>query len=195
MEKRKRDPVVPEMRERLLANRDGEIMRGQWLDLIVQPLVILALLLAAVFLVFGEDMIAIIADIWWVVVPLIVLLVFVPVDLPRLSLRARAGAFRPPVCGRAALVGLLEADGLLHRRPTSWCAFPGGSRRAFRSRSTASTWSITSKNRRAKSCSASRPPTTRMPRRGCRARSLSARHSAARALILTKRIYDFQNSL
>ena len=67
VEKRKRDPVVPEMRERLLANRDGRLMPSQWLDLIVQPLLILALLIGVAFVVFGELMLALLADSWWVV--------------------------------------------------------------------------------------------------------------------------------
>src|SRR5664279_803091 len=79
MEKRKRDPVVPEMRKRLLANREGRLMTGQWLDLIVQPLVILGLLTAAAFVVFGDDMVALLADIWWIVLPLIALFILLPV--------------------------------------------------------------------------------------------------------------------
>src|SRR5436309_1739278 len=79
MEKPKRDPVVPEMRARLLANRDGKIMRGQWFDMLVQPLVILALLLGAAFLLFGEDVLAILDDIWWVALTAVVLLLFLPV--------------------------------------------------------------------------------------------------------------------
>ena len=78
-EKPKRDPVVPEMRARLLANREGKIMRGQWLDMIVQPLVILALLLSASFLLFGEEMLAVMDDIWWVVLVAALLLLFLPV--------------------------------------------------------------------------------------------------------------------
>ena len=79
MEKAKRDPVVPEMRARLAANRDGKIMRGQWLDLIVQPLVILALLLSASFLLFGEEAMAVIDDVWWVALGAALLLLFLPV--------------------------------------------------------------------------------------------------------------------
>jgi hypothetical protein len=79
MAKRKRDPVVPEMRQRLLVNRDGRMTSGQWLDLVAQPLTTLALLLGASYLVFGSYMVTFAADFWWVGVPLIVLLVFVPV--------------------------------------------------------------------------------------------------------------------
>lgn len=81
MEKRKRDPVVPEMRERLLANRDGRLTAGQWLDLIVQPLITLAILFALAFLVFRGSFMALIEAAWWVLLPLIVILVFLPVTL------------------------------------------------------------------------------------------------------------------
>src|SRR5690348_426262 len=81
MAKRKREEVVPEMRDRLLANRDGRMTSGQWLDLIVQPLVVLALLLGVAFVVFGELLLSVAADFWWVGVPLILLLVFVPIIL------------------------------------------------------------------------------------------------------------------
>ncbi len=81
MSKRKRDAVVPEMRDRLLSNRDGRITAGQWLDLVVQPLLILAGLLGVAFLVFGDLMLGIAADFWWVGVPMIILLVLVPVTM------------------------------------------------------------------------------------------------------------------
>ncbi len=80
MEKRKRDPVVPEMRERLLANRDGRITPGQWLDLIIQPLLILGVLIAAALAVFGKGMMVMFVEVWWIVVPVIFLLVIVPVS-------------------------------------------------------------------------------------------------------------------
>ena len=67
--KRKRDEVVPEMRERLLANRNGRLTTSQWLDLIVQPLLILLLLSGVAMVVFGEMMLAVLADTWWLVLP------------------------------------------------------------------------------------------------------------------------------
>ncbi len=78
MTKRKRDPVLPEMRQRLLANRDGRITANQWIDLIAQPLLILGVLLGLAYIVFGRYMVRLTANYWWVLVPLIILLVLVP---------------------------------------------------------------------------------------------------------------------
>lgn len=80
MSKRKRDSVVPEMRDRLLANRDGRITPGQWLDLIVQPLITLAILFGVAFFVFGEMMMTLL-DVWWIVAPVLLLIVLLPVGL------------------------------------------------------------------------------------------------------------------
>ncbi len=81
MEKRKRDSVVPEMRERLLANRDGRLHVGQWIDLIVQPLVVLVLLIGVGFLVFGGRMLILFETGWWILIPLFLILVVLPVIL------------------------------------------------------------------------------------------------------------------
>ena len=81
MAKRKRDAVVPEMRERLLANRDGRLHVGQWIDLIVQPLLVLALLTGAGFLVFGTRMLILFERAWWVLLPAVLLLVLFPVTV------------------------------------------------------------------------------------------------------------------
>ena len=78
MEKPKRDPVVPEMRARLMANRDGRIMKGQWFDLIVEPLLILVVLLGLSFILFGDDMIALFDDAGWLILPIIALVIFLP---------------------------------------------------------------------------------------------------------------------
>ncbi len=81
MAKRKRDVIVPEMRERLQANRDGRLHVGQWIDLIVQPLLALALLTGAGFLVFGTRMLILFERAWWVLIPALLLLVFFPVTV------------------------------------------------------------------------------------------------------------------
>jgi hypothetical protein len=78
--KRKRDEVVPEMRERLLANRSGRLTVGQWLDLIAQPLITLVVLSGAAFIVFGARMVALLR-VWWILLPVIGLLVVLPVIL------------------------------------------------------------------------------------------------------------------
>ncbi len=79
--KRKRDAVVPEMRERLLVNRDGRLHVGQWLDLIVEPLVSLVLLFGGGFLVFGARMMILFERAWWVLLPAILILVIFPVTV------------------------------------------------------------------------------------------------------------------
>ncbi len=89
MAKLKRDPVVPEMRHRLLANREGKLTPGQWLDLINQPLIILLLLTAVGFVLFSEYMLFILRRAWWIVLPVLVILVFIPV-LTRAYRYARA---------------------------------------------------------------------------------------------------------
>lgn len=111
MAKRKRDPVGPEMRQRLLANREGRMTSGQWLDLIAQPLIPLAVLLALSFVVFGRYMFTIAVDFWWVGVPLIVLLVFVP-----LILRAYRYA-RAPIQFARLYAGVQPWWGLRWRKP------------------------------------------------------------------------------
>ncbi|MCC6804493.1 MAG: hypothetical protein IT319_16535 [Anaerolineae bacterium] len=80
MEKPKRDPVVPAMRERLLANRDGRLTPEQWGDLIAQPLVVLILLGGMGLAAFGPRLVALLRF-WWIIVPLILLLVIGPVIL------------------------------------------------------------------------------------------------------------------
>lgn len=89
MEKRKRDPVVPEMRERLRANRDGRLAPAQWIDMIIQPLIPLLLLLAPALLVFGVRFIALARFL-----PLLILLVVLMFAVPAV-LRARRYARAP----------------------------------------------------------------------------------------------------
>ncbi len=76
----KRDRVPPEMRARLMRNREGRLLPDQWIDLATEPLVILLLLLAPALLILGARGMALMRLGWWL--PLIVLLiVVVPVVL------------------------------------------------------------------------------------------------------------------
>ncbi len=94
MEKRKRDLVVPEMRERLRANREGKLAPAQWIDMIVQPLIPLLLLLAPVLLVFGVRMVALVRFL-----PLLIVIVALILAIPAV-LRARRYARAPVHFGR-----------------------------------------------------------------------------------------------
>lgn len=80
MAKRKGDPVGAEMRERLLANRDGRLTPGQWGDLIAQPLIVLVLLGGIGLAAFGPRFVALLRF-WWIILPLIALFVLAPVVL------------------------------------------------------------------------------------------------------------------
>jgi hypothetical protein len=74
----KRDRVPPEMRARLMRNREGRLLPDQWVDLATEPLVILLLLLAPALLILGARGVALLRLGWWL--PLIlVLIVVVPV--------------------------------------------------------------------------------------------------------------------
>jgi len=46
--KKKRDGVLEEMEERLTANRSGKLTPGQWIDMIMQPIITVLVLLAPV---------------------------------------------------------------------------------------------------------------------------------------------------
>jgi len=81
MEKPKRDPVIPEMRQRLIANRDGRLTTSQWFDIIVEPLIILVVLLGLSFIIFSDDMLALFEDASWLILPLIALIIFLPAIL------------------------------------------------------------------------------------------------------------------
>jgi hypothetical protein len=80
VEKPKRDPVVPEMRHRLIANRDGRMTPGQWGEMISQPLVVLVLLTGFALAAFGPRLLPLLRF-WWIVVPLLLGLVFLPAIL------------------------------------------------------------------------------------------------------------------
>ncbi len=85
----KLDSVSPEMRRRLLTNRNGKLTADQWLDLVTEPLVGLLLLLPPVLLIFGPR-IAIFKLAFWVVLLAALAAMFVPAIL-----RARRYARAP----------------------------------------------------------------------------------------------------
>ncbi|MDZ4770469.1 MAG: hypothetical protein SGJ24_15190 [Chloroflexota bacterium] len=78
----KRDIVTPEMRARLLRNRDGRLLPAQWLDLATEPLVILLILLPPAIFLFGPRVMSLFR-VWW----LLALVAFVVLVVP-LFLRA-----------------------------------------------------------------------------------------------------------
>jgi hypothetical protein len=80
VEKPKRDPVTPEMRARLLANREGRLTPAQWGEMIAQPLVVLILLGGFAIAGFGPRLLPLLR-LWWLVVPVLLLIVFTPVVL------------------------------------------------------------------------------------------------------------------
>ena len=80
MDKPKRDPVVPEMRQRLIANREGRITSGQWGELIAQPIVVLVLLTGFALAAFGPRLLPLLRF-WWIVLPALLILMFLPAIL------------------------------------------------------------------------------------------------------------------
>lgn len=79
-EKRKRDPVTADMRQRLLANRDGRLTPGQWGELIAQPLFILILLCGMGIAALGPRLLPLLR-LWWLVLPIIALIIITPMIL------------------------------------------------------------------------------------------------------------------
>jgi hypothetical protein len=80
VEKPKRDPVVPEMRLRLMANREGRLTPGQWGEMITQPLVVVILLSGFALAAFGPRLLPLLRF-WWIIAPLLLLMVFAPATL------------------------------------------------------------------------------------------------------------------
>jgi hypothetical protein len=78
-EKRKRDVITPEMRERLLANREGKLTVSQWLSMTVRPLLWILLLLGAALVVFGPRLLVLGTRGLWLILPALVMVIFVPV--------------------------------------------------------------------------------------------------------------------
>ncbi len=89
MDKPKRDVITPEMRERLLVNRDGRLTVGQWLAITTDPLVTLLLLLSPGILLVGLRLPLLIVRGW------LVLLILLAAAAVMLALRARRYARLP----------------------------------------------------------------------------------------------------
>jgi hypothetical protein len=68
------------MRQRLMANRDGRMTPGQWGEMIVQPLVVVLLLSGFALAAFGPRLLPLLR-LWWLTVPLLIMLVFLPAVL------------------------------------------------------------------------------------------------------------------
>jgi len=83
--KRKADIISDEMRQRLLANRDGRIATDQWLDLVTEPLVILLLLVVPLAVILAPRFAFFALSLR---LPLILLVVLIALGLPTL-IRAR----------------------------------------------------------------------------------------------------------
>lgn len=66
------DRVVPEMRERLLINRDGKLTGNQWLDLVTQPLMSLLVLSIPLMLFIPRLMLAM--GFWLIAMALVIVL-------------------------------------------------------------------------------------------------------------------------
>ena len=81
MFKRKRYVLTPEMREQLLANRDGKLTSSQWLSIVTRPLLSMLLLFGLAIIVFGPRMLLLTARVWWLGLILIAVLVIVPLVL------------------------------------------------------------------------------------------------------------------
>jgi hypothetical protein len=65
------------MRDRLRTNRDGRLTPAQWGELIVQPLIVLVLLSGFALAAFGPRLLPLLR-VWWIVLPLIALMVVAP---------------------------------------------------------------------------------------------------------------------
>ncbi|MEP7293461.1 MAG: hypothetical protein ABI835_16875 [Chloroflexota bacterium] len=76
-QKRKRDPVSIEMRDRLRANRDGRLTPAQWGELIVQPLIVLVLLSGFALAALGPRLLPLLRF-WWILLPALLLMVLLP---------------------------------------------------------------------------------------------------------------------
>lgn len=63
----KSDDITPEMRRRLITNRNGKLTSDQWMDLTTEPLVGLLLLLPPLILLFGSR-VAIFKLAFWIVI-------------------------------------------------------------------------------------------------------------------------------
>lgn len=67
MEKPKRDLVTPEMRARLMANRNGKLAVEQWIAVSTDPLITLFVLLMPVFIVLAPRLLPLLLRGGWIV--------------------------------------------------------------------------------------------------------------------------------
>lgn len=81
MFKRKRYVLTPDMRDRLLANRDGKLTADQWLSVVTKPLLQMLLLFGLGVVVFGPRMLLLTARWWWIGLILIGVLFVLPLVL------------------------------------------------------------------------------------------------------------------
>lgn len=89
MFKRKRYVLTPEMRERLMANRDGKLTSSQWISIVTRPFLSVLLLFGLAIIVFGPRLVILIRF-WWLGLILLAALIVVP-----LALRAQRYARLP----------------------------------------------------------------------------------------------------
>lgn len=89
MEKTKRDPIIPEMRQRLSINRDGILSSQQWRDIVMEPLTPVLLMMIPAIFVLGPRLSLLLVRGWFIA------LVAVGVLVLMLILRARRYARRP----------------------------------------------------------------------------------------------------
>lgn len=69
------DPVVPEMRHRLAANKSGKMTAGQWLDIVLQPLTpLLLLILPAGFILLPRLMLMVARGGWMLLLGIVLFL-------------------------------------------------------------------------------------------------------------------------
>lgn len=75
MDEQSTDSIVPEMRERLLANRSGKLTPSQWLDVVLQPLTPILLLVLPAGLLLLPRLIFTLARGGWVMIVLVILFI------------------------------------------------------------------------------------------------------------------------
>lgn len=74
MEKPKPDIVIPAMRQRLAANRQGRLSPAQWFDISTDPLIVMLLLIAPLLVIFSARALPLFVRGGWIIV-LVALLV------------------------------------------------------------------------------------------------------------------------
>lgn len=71
----KRDDVVPEMKERLLQNRSGDLTVGQWVDIVFQPLTPILLMLLPASLLLLPRLVRLFVRGGWIFLLLVVVFI------------------------------------------------------------------------------------------------------------------------